>query len=408
MEDTHVVVIGAGPHGLAAAAHLRRAGVECRVLGDPMSFWSTMPRGHAAALERDRDRHRRVRRPAVAGRLPCAHRPGASRCPSRSRTSSTTGCWVQRQVAPDVDRRRVDGRASDGGRVPAAAGRRDRAAAPAASWSPAGIADFVHLPAVARGLPPDLVSHTSAAPRPERLRAAGRVLVVGLGQSALESAALMHEAGAEVEVVGRRDHINWLHGGKYHRQLGPARRRCSTPPPTSARWACRGWSRPRTSSAGCRARCRTRWPTARSGRRPPPGWGRGSQGVPDHHGPRGRVGPRRRATGSRSGSTTARRRTVDHVLFGTGYRVDVARYPFLDADLAARRRDGRVATRCCGRGWSRRCPGLHFLGAPAAWSFGPTMRFVAGGWFGGASLARALAGDAAPRPRSDVHVGVRR
>ena len=38
-------------------------------------------------------------------------------------------------------------------------------------------------------------------------------------------------------------------------------------------------------------------------------------------------------------------------------------------------------------------PGLHFLGAPAAWSFGPTMRFVAGGWFGSETLVQGL-----PRP----------
>ena len=28
-------------------------------------------------------------------------------------------------------------------------------------------------------------------------------------------------------------------------------------------------------------------------------------------------------------------------------------------------------------------PGLHFIGAPAAWSFGPIMRFVSGGWYTG-------------------------
>src|SRR4051794_10131980 len=38
-----VAVLGAGPHGLAATAHLRRAGVDVRIIGDPMSFWQTMP-----------------------------------------------------------------------------------------------------------------------------------------------------------------------------------------------------------------------------------------------------------------------------------------------------------------------------------------------------------------------------
>ena len=34
-----VAIIGAGPYGLSAAAHLRGAGVETLVFGQPMSFW---------------------------------------------------------------------------------------------------------------------------------------------------------------------------------------------------------------------------------------------------------------------------------------------------------------------------------------------------------------------------------
>ena len=45
MHETQTVIIGAGPHGLAAAAHLGRAGVETTVFGDPMCFWRTMPKG---------------------------------------------------------------------------------------------------------------------------------------------------------------------------------------------------------------------------------------------------------------------------------------------------------------------------------------------------------------------------
>ena len=39
-----VVVIGAGPHGLAAVAHLRAAGVPTRIFGETLGFWrETMP-----------------------------------------------------------------------------------------------------------------------------------------------------------------------------------------------------------------------------------------------------------------------------------------------------------------------------------------------------------------------------
>src|SRR5271155_1231840 len=43
--DLEVAVIGAGPHGLSAATHLRRAGVQAHVFGTPMGFWKTMPKG---------------------------------------------------------------------------------------------------------------------------------------------------------------------------------------------------------------------------------------------------------------------------------------------------------------------------------------------------------------------------
>src|SRR5438034_2531442 len=45
--DFDVAVIGAGPYGLASAAHLHAAnGLDIRVFGEPMSFWERqMPHG---------------------------------------------------------------------------------------------------------------------------------------------------------------------------------------------------------------------------------------------------------------------------------------------------------------------------------------------------------------------------
>ncbi len=70
-------------------------------------------------------------------------------------------------------------------------------------------------------------------------------------------------------------------------------------------------------------------------------------------------------------------RVVDHVLLGTGYDIDVRRYPFIDTTLGSQLRvkDGYPLL---GRGLESSVPGLHFVGAPAAESFGPTMRFVVG------------------------------
>ena len=39
-------MIGAGPYGLSAASHLRSAGIESRVIGEPMDLWRRhMPNG---------------------------------------------------------------------------------------------------------------------------------------------------------------------------------------------------------------------------------------------------------------------------------------------------------------------------------------------------------------------------
>ena len=91
-------------------------------------------------------------------------------------------------------------------------------------------------------------------------------------------------------------------------------------------------------------------------------------------------------------------REVDHLMLGTGYRVDVKRYPFLGADVLADLRvvDGYPVL---GRGLETSISGLHILGAPAARSFGPTMRFVSGSWFSAAKLAEEVASQRTPLRR---------
>ena len=40
-------------------------------------------------------------------------------------------------------------------------------------------------------------------------------------------------------------------------------------------------------------------------------------------------------------------------------------------------------------GYETSIPGMHFIGAPAAWSFGPLMRFVAGAGFAARAVAHS-------------------
>jgi hypothetical protein len=89
-------------------------------------------------------------------------------------------------------------------------------------------------------------------------------------------------------------------------------------------------------------------------------------------------------------------RTVDHVLLGTGYRVDVSKYDFFSPGLAKGIDCFRGYPRL-GEGLEASVPGLHFLGAPAVWSFGALMQFVVGTHYASRALLRCVAGKAEVR-----------
>jgi hypothetical protein len=78
--------------------------------------------------------------------------------------------------------------------------------------------------------------------------------------------------------------------------------------------------------------------------------------------------------------TDGSERKVDHLLFATGYRIDIAKYSFLDPQLVNEidRVNGYPQLKT---GLESSVSGLHFLGAPAAWSFGPVARFVSGAYY---------------------------
>jgi hypothetical protein len=88
-------------------------------------------------------------------------------------------------------------------------------------------------------------------------------------------------------------------------------------------------------------------------------------------------------------------RLVDHVLLGTGYKIDVAEYPFLDRSVVAALRVSEGSP-VLSRGLESSVPGLHFIGAPAAESFGPVMRFVVGTAYTAPALAQRVTGKSRP------------
>jgi FAD-dependent urate hydroxylase len=383
---TDVAILGAGPYGLAAAAHLRRAGVELRIFGEPMSFWRTVPAGMLLRSNWSATCIAEYRGPLSLDAYceAIGHRFGR---PIPLDRFIHYGEWVQQQVAPDVDRRTVTRVAADGEafRLALDDGETLRAARVVVA---AGIAPFVRRPSQLAGLPPQLASHTGDHRDLSRF-AGQRVLVIGGGQSALESAALLHESDAEPEVLVRRDRINWLHGGKYHRKLGRVAPVVYAPTDVGPMGLSRVVALPDLFRRLPRS---VQTPAAHRAIRPagaewlisrlasvPIELGRQVRAAQPYQG--------RLRVELDSGES----RIVDHLLYGTGYQVDVGRYPFLAPELvgAIRHVGGYPVLRA---GLESSVPRLHFLGAPAAWSFGPIMRFVSGGWYASRALTRVVIG----------------
>ncbi len=82
--------------------------------------------------------------------------------------------------------------------------------------------------------------------------------------------------------------------------------------------------------------------------------------------------------------------TADHVVTATGYRVDINKLAFLD-DLLKKGVKTSGGAPVLSSNFESSEPGLYFVGAASAATFGPVMRFVAGAGFTVRNLSRRLA-----------------
>ena len=392
-----VVIIGAGPCGLAVAAHLRDAGIAVRCFGEPLEFWSRrMPEG---MLLRSRRRSSNIADPRRELTIADYERSEgrALRSPSLTREQFIDyGHWFARQVVPQVDTRRVSSVSRPGEAFRLRLVDGDELAASRVIVA-AGLVPFIYRPEPFASLPSSMVSH--AYDHDDLAGFEGRrVAVIGSGQSALECAALLHERGAAVEVLARTGAVHWLPDDTL--PFVPASGRSWRPsvplPPTDVGGRFTGWAAA-TPDLFRRLPARMQLDLAFRCIRPAgSGWLRDRLSeVPISSGVV--------VSGARAkdGQVTLRlsdgaTRTVDHVLLGTGYRVDVRRYPFLEGELAASIAVAGGGYPVLGPGLESSVPGMHFMGAAAAHSFGPIMRFVVGTWYSAPAVARGVAGRRQP------------
>ena len=384
--DTNVTVIGAGPYGLSAAAFLRAAGIETRVFGEPMAFWKTqMPAG---MFLRSNWTASHIADPDGKVTLDdyCAATGNQVPAPIPLEQFVQYGLWYQRQTVPEVEGCSVTNvDASNGGfNVTLACGEVFRSRRVVLAT---GIGNFAWRPEEFSGIPRELASHAAAHTDLSQFKGQ-RVVVIGGGQSALESAALLHESGAEVEVIVRKTELNWVgvHYRLHHlgplswllysdRDVGPAglSRLVSVPglfrlfprefqnraAYRSIRPAGSGWLQPRLSAVRITL---------------------------------GRKVVSTASVGSRlrldlSDGTD---RLVDHAILATGYRVDTSKYELLPQALQTKLQTVNGYP-ILNRGLESSIPGLHFVGKPASWSFGPLLCFVSGTKFAAKELVRSIA-----------------
>ncbi len=394
-EAVDVAIVGAGPYGLSLAAHLEAAGVRYRQFGQPMDLWrSRMPRGMYLKSQ------------GFASNLSA---PGGSRtlaafCRKAAHPYADYGMpvpldvfigygdWFAAQLAGRVERTMVT--RLTGGRGGFELGLSDGRTVTARRVVLAtGVEHFAYVPPELSGQ--GRVSHSSVITEPSDFRDQ-EVAVVGRGQSALESAALLHESGARVQVITRSPGLIW-----------------NGPPLLPDRpW----WQRLREPEAGLGSGWAT-WFYSRQ-----PGLFRHLPEQTRVHRARTALGPagaswlRSRVEGqipvltsqavdhvraSADGVRVVLRgrggeRTdvaADHVIAATGYRPDLQRLRFLDDALRARMHT--VAdTAAVDAGYQTSVPGLYMIGPAVAPVFGPVMRFVYGSDHAARTVARRLAATA--------------
>ena len=254
-----------------------------------------------------------------------------------------------------------------------------------------GVSHFAYVPPLlASSIPPESLSHSSAHHDVTAMRGR-RVAIIGAGSSAIDLAALMHEAGVDVQVVARRGKV------QFHA------------PPVEPRPLLERIRNPRSGlGLGWRSRLCTDAPLMfhalpqqlrlRAVRRhlgPSPGWfmrDRIVDRVPVHLGatlkePQVRGNQINVRFTQQDGKSVDL--LVDHLVAATGYRVSLRRLTFLDPALrdAVRSVDD---TPILNRNFETSVKGVFFVGLASANSFGPLTRFAYGAGFTATHLVPAL------------------
>jgi len=396
MQKQEAIVVGAGPYGLSIAAYLQEADVEPYVIGRPMAFWMEhMPR---RMLLRSHIEASSIAAPHKQLSLAAYQRMTGSRVtePIPVEDFIAYGQWFQGQVVRNLDTRRVRSIAYDGDVFALSLEDGERLLARSVVLA-LGIGLFTHRPPQFEHVPRELAPHSSDLADPAQYRGK-RVAVLGRGQSALEDAALLHESGADVEILTRSAGIEYLAypwRTKLFRKLTPGpltRFSYMVIPPTDL-------GRFRTVRIIADPdKFRRRSPEAQAALAKVATKPIGAYWLPTRlKDVPVRAGVRVErvdvvADGLKLALSDGGTTCVDRVVLGTGYTVDVSKYDILDGSL-------RRAIRTCDDGYpvlttglQTSVNGLYMAGVIGEKALGPTLRFVTGTSNAGPRVAAAISG----------------
>ncbi len=364
MLDTELLVIGAGPYALSAAALARERGIDTLVVGRPMGFWRKhMPAG--MFLRSGPDWHLdaagvhtleaylqdRQIQPEEVDPIPLG-------------VFLDYADWFMQHKTIHVRQQCVAELSKPDGRFEATLESGERILADAVVAAP-GIRHYRNLPEWASSLAPGCAAHTCDLVRFEELTGA-RVLIVGGRQSAYEWAALIHEHGAtRIDIVHRHEvpnfqRVSWRFADRhveqtvkipgYWRNLPPAEQDAITRTFWEVgRLTLEHWLTPRLECDGIR-----KWP--------------GTEVVEVRFDPNAEV--------LRVALSNSVRLAVDRVVFATGYRADLANVPYLTGVLdAVTLADGFPVL---DEAFQTTLAGLYITGFSATKDFGPFFGFIKG------------------------------
>jgi cation diffusion facilitator CzcD-associated flavoprotein CzcO len=283
--------------------------------------------------------------------------------------------WFQKHAVPNVDEtyvacvERIDGHFE----VTLADGR--VVYSPAIVIAP-GLAYYSYRPPEYSHLPAELVTHTSDHYTFDSF-AGKRVAVIGGGQSALEISALLYENGSDVDVVSRRG-VRWLSAGSLKDRTLIKRLRY---PKAGIGSGWFNWFLENLPYSFQRLPRSTKDKLLRT---------RGQYGPAGAAWLKPRVMGKIRLreleqvqemkeTDNGVAVTLSNNETLeaDHVILGTGYRVNIWNLPMLQPSVVSRIQTYNNAPILNNR-FESSVPGLYFVGLSSVSSFGPFYRFVVG------------------------------